>query len=394
MNKLKIILLSGIFGASTAVLSAQTPLEAFLQRVEANSFYVEAGRAEADARIAETRSNNSPADPEIEYGYAPGIEDTDLKKQTYGISQSFAWPGEYAARSKYNQLERQQAEVEFREERQTLLLRAKLLCYELVHAQKRLQVLANQQSNAENLLTLTQRRLEAGEATSIDLSNAKLNAISVNAAFQEGRTAVETKRRQLEMLAGFDDFDATTFAYIDTYRNPDELLREAVESDFSVRAAQLESDKSSRNIAVQRGATLPSFSIGISGERLSPTDSFLGIMAGMSIPLWGGSGQVKTAKAQHTAAQLRSQTVESDVESELLALAHTAEQLAQSLTQYESVGEIGQAMSLLNKSFERQQISVLEYYTNMELYKQVELEFLDREFRFYEALAKLTSYQL
>lgn len=396
MNKhiIRIAILAACVSGSQT-LSAQTPLDEFLDRVAGQSFYIEAGRAEADVRIAETRSNNSPADPEIEYGYAPGIEETDGHKTTYGISQSISWPGEYAARSKYNKLEREQAETEFQAERQDFLLRVKLLCYEIVHTQKQQDILNWQQANAEQILDLTQKRLAQGDATSLDVNNARLNVTSANTAWFEGKSTLDTKRRQLILLTGFDDFEVNDFGYIErSGENVDALLAEAQSSDVNIRTAQLENDKSRRNISVARGSTLPSFNIGIAGERLSASDSFLGPTIGMSIPLWGGSGQVKVAKAQQVAAELRSKTIQTDVESSLTELAGRARRLQESLEQYGSLKDVRTGIELLNKSFELKNISVLEYFTNLSFFFQIEREYLDLELEFNQTLAELTKFRL
>ncbi|MCD8185373.1 MAG: TolC family protein, partial [Rikenellaceae bacterium] len=214
MNKTLTILLISL-SVKTVPAWTQTPLEDFLRRAEQESLYIRAGRAEADVRLSETERNNSPDDPEIEYEYMPGIENTGGKQISYGISQTFSWPGEYIARAKYNKLEREQAEINFLAEREEYLLRIKLVCYELIYAQKRQEILDWQQTNAESVLELTQKRLDQGEATALDVNNARLNLATANSLRVEGISQLEIKRKQLEMLSGIETFDPKSFTYLE-----------------------------------------------------------------------------------------------------------------------------------------------------------------------------------
>jgi len=375
--------------------TAQTPLQEFLWRAGEQSFYVQAGRAEADVRIAETQRNNSPDDPEIEYEYMPGIENTSGNRMSYGISQSFSWPGEYMARARYNKLEREQAETVFASEKQEYLLQVKLFCYELVHALKRQEILDWQQANAQQVLELTEKRLAQGEATALDLNNARLNATTVNSAWLEGKAQLDTWRKQLILLTGIEDFDPDSFGYMESLdENPEELLAQAKLSNMTTRVALLESQKSAQNVSVARGSTLPSLRVGVAGERIGPEDSFLGVSAGISIPLWGGSGTVKSARAQKIATDLRTRTIEADIRSSLLEQANTVKQLRQSLEQYGSLKEVKEGIRLLNQSFELQNISVLEYVTNLGFFYQVQKEYLELELRIHQYLAELTKFRL
>jgi len=387
-------MLCGAVFPSAMALQAQTPLEHFLSKAHDNVFTA-ALHAEAAARIAETHSNNNLENPEAEYAYMPGIEDTDGKRMSYGISQRIDWPGEYIARAKYNNLERQQATAEYGAERREFMLRLKLLSYEIIHAQKSQQLLDRQYNNAKQVYELTQKRLDVGEATSLDLNNARINLTTANTARLQGLSQIETKRQQLALLAGFNDFDSTRFDYLE---NPDmdidSIQATALQQDAQIQVAQLDNEKSVQNVVVTRRSALPSFSIGVGGERITATDSFLGVTAGIAIPLWGGKGTVQTAKAQQRAAELRAHTIQTEVELSFTEQVNTIHQLRESLAQYGSLRDVHEGTELLNKSFELKNVSVLEYFTNLAFFNQIEQEYLDLELKLNQALAELTKYRL
>ncbi|MCD8185374.1 MAG: TolC family protein, partial [Rikenellaceae bacterium] len=161
-----------------------------------------------------------------------------------------------------------------------------------------------------------------------------------------------------------------------------------------IRVAELESQKDAQFVSVARGSTLPSLRIGVAGERVGRTDSYLGVSAGISIPLWGGSGTVKTAKAQKTATELRTRTIQTDIRVNQLELVRRAEQIRESLSHYESLRHIEEGIRLLSRSFELQQISVLEYFTQLAFYSQTRQEYLELELKLHQALAELTKYRL
>lgn len=392
---ISITLLSGLLLLTGSTLRAQTPLEEFLRRVAEESVYVGAERAGTDARIAETHANNNLENPEVSYEYTPGIQDTEGAKQAYGLSQSFAWPGEYAARAQVNRLEREQAETDFRAARQDLLLRAKLLCYDLVYAHKRQELLAWQQGSTEKILASVQKQLEQGEATALDVNNARIGFAQANRAWASGILEIESLKKQLALLAGFDNFDPAGFDYENNlHENLSDILDEATRLNPELRSAALESQKSAREVSVARGGTLPSFSIGVVGERLSPTDNFLGVGAGLSIPLWGGAGKVKAARSQQLAAEYRERAVQTDVEANLTELGNSVLRLSESLRMYDELKDVQEAKRLLSASIEYQQIPLHEYYANLGFYTGIELEYLELEWQLYRALAELTKYRL
>lgn len=395
MNKTLKYVLPLLAATAANPAAAQTGTEAFLQRIESTSPFIAAEREDADARITASRAGIGPENPDAEFAYMPGIERTESIRKSYSFTQTLAWPGEYVARSKYGKLERQQAETQYAGLRQDILLRAKLLCYDLVYLQKRGKLLDERLENARNLESSLQKMFDTGAATSLDLNKARINRTAVETLRNENRSQLEAKRQQLAALAGTDDFRPEEFAYADNpAEDPEKVFREALEASPEIRAALLEADKSARNVSIQRGSTLPSISVGVAGERLSPTDSFLGVTTGISIPLWGGVDKVKAAKAQHRTARLRSENLRLETEAAIREKLTNVEQLKRSLAAYASLQEVEEGKRLLQKSFDLRSITVTNYLTDVQFYYDAEENYLSLELNLYKALAEILKYRL
>lgn len=394
MSKFKYIALTLLAGAAITA-SAQNGTQEFLKMVGEQSPYIEAERKSADARIITSKSDNTPVNPEASFGYMPGIEQTDGIRKSYGITQPLSWPGEYIAKSKYNKLERKQAEVEYSGSRQDILLRAKLLCYDLVYLQKRKALLDERLENVKAIIASTEKLHAQGEATSLDLNKVRINYLSVKTAWEENNAQLKIKSEQLAAVAGFENFDIGNFSYIDNAgADTKALYDQALEANVQLAAAQLEVDKSNRNVSVQRAATLPSISIGAAGERITPTDSYFGVTAGLSIPLWGGANKVKAAKAQKIATELKSESLMLDVQSALSEQVANVNQIRESFNSYGSLQEVREGKTLLSKSFNLQYIPMTNYLVDMEYYYGIEEEYLTLELNLYRAIAELTKFGL
>ncbi len=389
------IILSIVLLLASVPASAQETVSDFLRRVEEQSLHMRAERQDADARTVASRVGINPANPEASYEYMPGTRQTEGTRQNYGITQQIDWPGIYSARSKYAKLEQQQAQSDFTGSRQDILLRAKQACYEMVYLTKMDQTLTHRLELAEQLRMATRKQFEAGEATALDANRAEMFLATVRSQQMENRLLMEATQAELAIICDVPSVETSGFAYID---NAAEDLRGVVEEAMaiapSIRTARLEADKSKANISIQRAETLPSFNIGVGGEQITAFDSFFGVMAGVSIPLWGGANKVKAAKAQNTAATLRALSAEVDTRLQIKDQVTRAEVARERFSEGVSLEDIREGIGLVTKDYELGNSSIVAYLGELLFYYDSESQWLTLEYEMYTALAEALKYRL
>jgi outer membrane protein TolC len=374
---------------------AQESVSDFLRGIEEQSLHMRAERQNADARAIASRVGINPANPEVNYEYMPGTHQTEGVRQTYGVTQQIDWPGVYSAKSKYAKLEQQQAGADFAGLRQDMLLRAKQVCYEMVYLTKMDRILTRRLELAGQTRASTHKRFEMGEATALDINRAEMFLATVRAQLMENRLLMETDRSELAIICDVPYVETAGFAYID---NPAEdlsgVVEEAMASAPSIRAVRLEADKSRTNISIQRAETLPSFNVGVAGEQITAIDSFFGVTAGVSIPLWGGANKVKAAKARNIAVALRAQSTEVDTRLLLENTVARAEMARERFLEGVSLKNIHEGIALVAKDFELGNSSIVAYLGELLFYYENESQWLTLEYEMYVALAEALKHRL
>lgn len=372
----------------------QSGIGELLLMVNDDSVFIEAEKSEAEARALAAKADNNLDDPELDYSFMPGVQNTSGKKHSYGISQNFGWPGEYIAKKKYAKLETEQAYTDYNAARQDFLLTIKLLCYEIVYYSKYAEVAKELMDNGEELYLSTLSMFDKGNATSLELNKAQINLASSKKEYNETVSRIKVSRDNLALLTGMTDINTVNFRYVE---DPDEdieaICSEAMEASSAVRSAQLEAMKSEKNVAAVRGNTLPSFSVGVGGERTSKEDNFFGVTAGMSIPLWGGTNKVKSAKREQRASSMKSAIAQIETSSQIREQATGIGQMKESLGNY-SIESIREGRRLLQKNFSLGNMAITDYLNDIQFYLDAENDYLTLELELHKALAELLKYRL
>ena len=169
------------------------------------------GVVDANPRIKAARmtlvSKSATRDAESQSLYNPDIllnaEDTDTSMRSVGISQTLDWSGKRNARAEVEELEYLFAESELLESRRILM--AELLKGLAQHqiGLERLAVVLERQQMMDDLVTLAQSRLAAGDISQVDLdlvklaaSNARIHSAGVRANQLEAIRTVQSLAKQ------------------------------------------------------------------------------------------------------------------------------------------------------------------------------------------------------
>ncbi len=374
---------------------SQSNMDAILAEIAKNNKTIQANKQYWSAQKVQYQTGNSLYNPTIEYDYLKGSP-ADAGNQTdIVVTQSFDFPTVYG---KKNQLANQQilqADLYLQAANQALLLEAKMICIELVYRNKLQIPLAKRKEDTEKWLGQFNKKLETGDGTILDVNKAEIQLLEIKKQFLENASFIAKLNEQLTSLNGgtaitFKDdayFDVPVIADFDTLEKEikaQDYLRKTLEQDKVIAQKQIE---------VSKAMALPKMEVGYHYQGILG-QTYNGFHTGISLPLWESKNRVKFEKAKMTFAEIALADHTNDHYYEIKQLYGRYESLKSILGDYEKVNKSADPIKLLDKALSAGQISVLEYFVEMNYYNTTFNSYLEIEKEYYEVVATLLKYQL
>lgn len=364
---MKKIILSIIVLAVSQIATAQVDYSNILLMIEANSTALQSLREQVSAQKMENRTNIFLPDPEIEFAYLWGNTPVNGDRTDFKISQSFDFPSVYSHRIRVSKFKNESAELQYRAERISILLKAKQICIELVYYNSLAKEITERLVNAELIADTYKTKLEKGEANIIDYNKIQMSVISL----QSDATGIESERTlllsELKRLNGgqeivFDQYDYSGGVLPDNF---DKWYSEVVQRSPALQYAHSQIIVREEEVRLNRAQSLPKFSAGYMSEQLLG-EKFQGVTAGLTIPLWSNKNKVRYAKAQLTTDQ--SLLADSKVEfyTRLHGLYNKAVKLQESVLKHRLALSSFNNQPLLKRALDAGEISLLTYLTELE----------------------------
>ena len=338
-------------------------MESVLESVERNNVQLQSLRAANDAAKLETKMQNNLGDPSIEYSpfWAKGTD--GISSSELVVSYGFDFPMQYVSRSRAGKLQRYAIDGQYQVERRNVLLQAKKLCLDIVFLSRKRELLSDRLGNADELLSVFNRRFSEGDASAIELNKIRMEKMDVAAALVQVETDLQTAMASLRTMNGGlpVQFDAMEYPRtmpvtdFETFR--DTLMAAELElkaSEADVRAAEQE-------IRVNRQNWLPQLQVGYR-RNTALSEASNGFIVGASFPLFSNRYKSRIANARHTASQYRFNQVQIETEARIRTEYDEMMRLQDALGIYD-VALMEETLEMLGKAVEAGQLSVIEYYT-------------------------------
>ena len=113
--------------------SSQGSVDKILKEMEQNNTTLRHAEKQLMHVKAEIKQDIFPQDPEAGFYYLPGSPSEIGNRTDFSIVQSFDFPSSYVRKKKISNLMNGQAELEYAEGLKNILLRARLICNELIY---------------------------------------------------------------------------------------------------------------------------------------------------------------------------------------------------------------------------------------------------------------------
>ena len=361
---MKKLILTLVLGASMGV-QAQN-IHQVLQSIEANNKELLSQKELTKAQKMENRTENNLPDPTVSYssfyknGAGPG-HGTELV-----ATQGFDFPTQYITRNRQAEMENQAIDLQQQAFRRDVLLRAKNLCLDLILLNQEKALLDIRMKNADELASLYENRLEAGDASILDVNKIKMERMNVQTEVAQNNASHRTALQSLLAMNGNMPivFMQDTYPEVKEILDYSQLRDEVVASDYSLQAAVAYTRAAEKQVSVDKQNWLPKLEAGF--RRNTDTGmSMNGFVVGGSSPLFSNRKKVQIAKAQAISAQLMQEDALLHVENNLMALYNEMTQLKEAMNAYD-MPLLYKSLDLLKQALKEGEISLIEYFVEAE----------------------------
>lgn len=390
-NRLFLIVAMVIFSLGYS----QSTIENALTEIAKNNKTIQANTQYWNAQKVQYKTGNSLYNPTVEYDYLKGSPANAGNQTDFTITQSFDFPTVYG---KKNALASQldiQADLQLKASNQELLLEAKKICIELVYRNKLQVPLTKRKEATEKWLENFRKKLTNGDGTILDVNKAEIQLLEIKKQFQDNISIIAKLNEQLTSLNGGTAIPLTDVVYFDIPAIPDfETLEKEIEAqDYSRKTLEQEKVIAQKQIAVSKALSLPKMEVGYHYQGILG-QTYNGIHTGISLPLWESKNRVKLQKAKMTFAESALTDHTNEHYYEIKQLYGRYESLKGILNDYEKINQSVEPIKLLDKALSAGQISVLEYFVELNYYNSTFNSYLEIEKEYYEVVATLLKYKL
>lgn len=398
MNLYKMVMIKRItilWAILPCVLYSQAQgIDDVLKSIEKNNIELQAAQKDIASEVEEIKQSNTVEGLSVEYSPfmrsgIPGISSSELI-----VSQEFDFPTLYGVRRLLAKKQHKVLDLEYQTKRRDLLLEAKIKCLDWIQLNQLKNVLADRLEKAQRLLELYQKRFEHGEATILELNKLKMEQMSLHADIAKNEAARQRVYQELLILNGNQPLLLEHLAYplVMTKFNADSLCTHLLQTDAEVLAAKGYGEAAQQQLNVNKNSWLPRLTI---GYRRNTEGDFIsnGVQIGFALPLYTNQHKKKAAQAALEGALLRKANVQMKVTNEWRARQNELEQLRISLSTYDLIF-LRQSLQTLRKIVEIGEMSLLDYYTEVDKIYEKWQDYINIEHQFQQVYAELTKNSL
>lgn len=388
-----------VFASCVCLLSlgaeAQTNLTGILQEVEKNNKELQAFTSLMKSQELELKSGNTLPDPQIGAYYLPFGEHNTGDYSEFQISQSFEFPTVYGARNRLIDSKVAKLNLEYALKRQEVLLAAQKYVYDLIAINRRLSIEQQRVAQAKTLFDQVQELFRSEQVGILELNKAKIAWMQEQFNVQQLQNDQQNQLLLLQNLNGGEsiDFFSTDYANDLALAEKESLWQDINANDPKRRMVSNNEEVSNLEVSLSKNKSLPNLTAGYNYQGIAGSN-YSGIYAGVSIPLWSNRHKVKAAqsKLEYQQSYGESQTMMAYAEFEKRYNEYRV--LHSKFQEYRSTLDGLNSDSLLLEAYNLGQISFMNYYVELQFYRQAFDAMLDMEKQLNQRQAELLKHQL
>lgn len=394
MKKIKLLLLS--LAATSLTVSAQKEsnynhiISALVAECPEIKLLVASEKAELESRAAENVLEN----PTVEGQHVWGREGT---KYDIGISQEFAWPGVYRARARAINAGMRASELLEQSLVADKILEIEQLVIDIVYQKKTVEI---ETRILEHMTALEKGNIEGynhGELTLLDLKKVEIERIATSSALREANRALDGLYTALETVTGRHDCRTLVAAISDIPQASilPEADYEQLIDNYDPRLAWLRAQTDAIRLdgkAEVLAARTPGFSLGYAFVS-ELGDSFNGLSASISLPVYSRRHTVAGAKAKALAVEIETETARMTAIANMRSLRASVTSMQTELNDYNTVFGDDDYAHLLTIARQGGELTNLQYLQELNFFLDAARSRLTLEHEFVRSLAALNRFR-
>ena len=385
MNKIIILLVLLTFSSEAM---PQGP-DAFIRKVLEKHPGIMAEKELLRSREAESQTGYTPPNPHISMGYFPGLPRETGEKITWSVSQTLDFPSRYRRLKKLGRNNYEQALLEYHNKILAYLSDTRSRLIELIALRKKIEATEERLEHIGQMEDAYRKMLDAGEVTIIDYNKIRLAGAGMKNSLLEYRSREEAMLTFLDMVS---DKNASLLVHsgypLFEEPEPESLLEEkrAMHPAFKIPGKEIEIAAS--RVDVVKTKSMPGLQLGFASEIVAASE-FTGPTLGISIPLWENKGRIEAEKAKKNHYEAEYNNIMLVYENEYRTLYARYLSVKNALHELRDAYSVSASESLLNKALEEGGISLIEYFTELSAFYDIEDRIIGLEKEYYILLSDL-----
>lgn len=370
-------------------------LEELLNEIEQNNTALKGYQSFVESQQLENKSANNLPDPQLSGYYLPYGDNTTDAYTEYQISQSFEFPTVYAARGKWNDLKSQQLQTAFAKRRQEVLLNAKEKLLELSFLQKQKAIETERRIQSKQVFDQIQELFNKEQVGILDLNKAKIAWIQEQFAVEQIESDIQILMSKLKTLNGDNPLDALSSQMVLPIETAsiENLWQEKLTNDPLLQELNAHEKASLQKVKLEKNKVLPDMAFGYNYQGINE-NNYSGFYGGLTIPLWNSKNKVKAAQANYEYQQSNTQVITTSLYAQFQETFNRYQLMLSKYNEYQSTMRNLESEKLLFKAYMLGEYSFMDYYVELQFYRNASDKMLQMEKELQLLQAQLLKHQL
>ncbi len=380
---------------SMGLFAQDTGMNGILEQISQNNRQLKAYQSYMASQNLGNKSENNLQDPEVSAFYLPFGEHQTGDYSEYQVSQQFEFPTVYGARNKRIEKQKELLELEYETLRQEILLNAKKQILELQTLQKLKGLEQKRVKQAKQVYNQIQRLFDAEQIGILELNKAKVAWLQERFELDQVNIKIRNTLLELQKLNGGNTIEAEEVQF---FADPElaemlTLWEEKLSEDAKIQQLKARENLAQQQVKLEKNKILPDLSIGYNYQGVN-SSNYSGFLGGLSIPLWNSKNKVKAAEANLEYNQANTGAETAELYTRFQEDYQQYQLLKRKYEEYQETFQDLNSEELLFKAYELGEFSFLDYYREVEFYRQAYNNMLEMEKELLQLKATLLKHQL
>ncbi len=380
---------------SLGVYAQSTSIESILKQIEQNNQELIALGQYVESKRLDLKSGNNLPDPQFGAYYLPFGEHNSGDYKEFQITQSFEFPTVYGSRSNLIDLQSRKLELEYEIKKQDVLALAKNYCLNLIYLDKRLNAETVRVEQAQKVFNQVQSLFEKEQVGILEMNKAKVSWMKEQFKIQQIESEKKNIRLLLSNLNGGTEISFLSNEYelsLDL-QDRDSIWQEKQLLDPIILDLKQQESIAEQNLRLAKNKALPNLTAGYNRQGVS-NSHYSGGVIGVSIPLWNNHNKVKAAKSTVNFKKAFSSSRLSNAYAAYEKQFNDYQIMLSKFREYQNTLSDLDTEELLFQAYELGELSFLEYYMELQFYREAYDAMLEIEYQLYISHTQLLKHQL